>query len=230
MIRIRAIVDPKDPAIKDAYALLSRTFHRAERVALREWRGSLEESAKKLLTDIAWHLLVAERDGTVVGLNSGTYFGNLNLGMIGYLAIAPTERSHGIGTRLRSRLRTLFERDALRLSKRPLDGIIGEVAESNPWLRTLARRPNVILLDFPYHQPSLMRGDQPSPFVLYLEQLHTQRSRLPVSELRRILYAIWRRGYRITRPLERPAFRAMLRALGTRRSIGSRSLTTIESP
>lgn len=224
MIRIREIVDPRDSSLKPAYALLKETFPREERVTFREWQGSLREKSSRVLTDSAWHLLVAERDGEVVGLNSGTYLGSLNLGLIGYLATTPDVRSTGVGTRLRSRLRRVFERDARQIAGEPLDGILGEVSAQNPWLRTLARRPNVLALDFPYYQPSLEPGDEPSPFVLYYEQLRTVRSSLPVSELRRILYAIWRRSYRISRPLDDPAFRAMLRALSKRRTIGRRHI------
>ncbi len=222
MIRIREIVEAQDAALKPAYTLLKKTFPREERVTFKEWQGSLREKSSKLLTDSAWHLLVAEQDGVVVGLNSGTYLGSLNLGLIGYLATTPDVRATGVGTRLRGRLRKLFERDARRLAEEPLDGILGEVSEQNPWLRTLARRPNVLALDFPYYQPSLEPGDEPSPFVLYYEQLRTVKSSLPVSDLRRILYAIWRRSYRISRPLDDPAFRAMLRAIGKRRTIGRR--------
>ncbi len=225
MIRIREITDAKDPALTAAYALLKRNFHADERVAISEWRSSLREKADRVHSDLAWHLLVAEQDGVVVGLNSGTYIGSINLGMIGYLAIAAGARSNGLGSRLRSRLRTRFERDALTLRGEPLGGIMGEVSLTNPWLRSLARRPHVLVLDFPYYQPSLAPGDAPSPFVLYLEQLQHVRTRVPTTELRRILFAVWRRVYRIVRPLDRPAFRAMMRNIDTRRTIGRRTLS-----
>ncbi len=229
MIRIREITDPSDPSLTAAYSLLKQSFHASERVALSEWRGSLHEKSGGLHTDVAWHLLVAERDGIVVGLNSGTYLGNINLGMIGYLAISPTERSRGTGTRLRARLRKRFERDALTLRGQPLDGIIGEVSADNPWLKVLARRPNVLALNFPYYQPSLNENDKPSPFVLYYEQLQRVRTRVPIAEVRRILYTVWRRAYRISRPLDRPAFRAMLRALEGRRMVGRLPAQALES-
>jgi hypothetical protein len=224
---IREIVDPKDPAVRSAYALLARTFPRKERVARSDWTGSLAEGAQGLATDFAWHLLVAERDDAVIGLASGTYLGNVNLGVIGYLAMVPEVRSLGVGTRLRTRLRQRFARDATQLRARPLDGIIGEVSATNPWLRRLATRPEVLLLDFPYFQPRLYDGDTPSPFILYYESLERQRDRLPVGELRRILYTVWRRVYRIPRPLDDPAFRAMLRAMQHRRSIGRRPLPPV---
>ena len=223
-ISIRELRDHKDPLLRGAYALLKQTFKRGERVDYSEWVGSLREKAGNLATDFAWHLFVAERDGEVVGLASGTYLGNVNLGVIGYLAIPPEARAAGIGTRLRTRLRRQFARDAERIAGRPLAGIIGEVSATNPWLRRLDRLPEVLVLDFPYFQPSLYDDDAPSPFVLYYESMTGPRQRIPVGELRRVLYTVWRRVYRIGRPLERPAFRAMMRALANRRSVGRRKL------
>ena len=222
---VREVRDPNDPAVRQAYALLRKSFDRTERVPMRDWIGSLREKKEALLTDLVWHLVVVEQEGRVVGFTSGTYLGNVNVGAIGYLAIAEGVRAQGIGTRLRGRLRQLFHRDARRILGVPLDAIVGEVSLHNPWLRTLARRPGVILLDFPYHPPGLRDDDEPSRFVLYYEGLSRRRARLPVAELRRLLYALWRRGYRISRPLDRPAFRAMLRSLEGRRTIGSLKLS-----
>jgi hypothetical protein len=227
---IRELQDPADPALAQAYRLLTRTFHRGERVLRREWTGSLRERRDGLLTDIAWHLIVAERNGRVVGFTSGSYLGNVNLGVVGYLAIAPDVRAGGLGTRLRGRLRSAFAKDAARIARRPLDGILGEVSADNPWLRSLARRPEVLALDFPYYQPRLSEDDAPSPYVLYLESLLRHRDHLTAAELRRILYTLWRRVYRIGRPLDRPAFRAMLRALQGRRTVGRLLLPDPKTP
>lgn len=228
-VTIREVLDPRDPALRPAYALLRRTFAPGELVDLRDWTGSLEETAQRVHTDLAWHLLVAERDGKVIGIASGMYVGSINVGIIGYLAASPDARAAGIGSRLRERLRTRFARDAARITGAPLGAIVGEVSVDNRWLRKLAARPGVLLLDFPYYQPRLRDDDEPSPFVLYYESLGTARRRLPVGELRGLLYAIWRRVYRIARPLDRPAFRAMLRALEGRRTIGARSLDDVRS-
>lgn len=219
-LKVREITDPGDTVVASAYALLRQTFPPGERVRLSEWRASLGERAGGVLSDIAWHLLVVEDKGEVLGLASGTYVGSVNVGVVGYLAIASSARSHGLGSRLRSRLRRLFEFDAQRLSGKPLAGVIGEVSAENPWISTLARRPNVVLLDFPYHQPTLHPGDVPTPFVLYYESIGRVRQRLPVTEFKRILFAIWRRVYRVSRPLAQPAFRAMMRSLEGRRWVG----------
>ena len=228
-IRIREIVDVDDVAVRPAYRLLTQGFAREERVTLEEWLGTLREKTACLMTDIDWHLFVAEKDDVVVGLASGMYLGNVNLGVIGYLAMVPEVRSLGIGTRLRTRLRRQFERDAIRIAGEPLKGIIGEVSLDNRWLRTLSLRPEVLVLDFKYYQPSLYEGDSPSQFALYYEALQRPRSRIPVSELRRILYTVWRRIYRISRPLDDAAFRAILRSFGTRRAVGRLKLTPTKS-
>lgn len=219
-VQFREVADPKDERLAPAYALLRQAFHRSERVGLSEWRGTLREKAGGVWTDYSWHLIVATRGARVVGLATGTYLGNVNVGIIGYLAIASGAQASGLGTRLRRQLRKAFERDAQRISGRPLQAILGEVHPGNPWLRALARRPNVLVLDLPYFQPSLYESDLPSPFLLYYESLHGPRRYLPAGELRQILYAIWRRAYRVSRPLERPAFRRMLASLNGRRRVG----------
>ncbi len=219
-LRIRELTDAADPALVVAYRLLRRSFARHELMPLDEWRKSMREREAGLWTDTTWHLLVAERDGAVLGLSSGNYLGNVNVAMIGYLAVAPTGRGLGLGSRLRGRLRELFHRDALRLNGDPLRAIVGEVSAANPWLRTLARRPPVLPLDMPYFQPRFYPADGPSPFIFYYESCGRIRRRLPAAEVRRILYAIWRRVYRIVRPLDRAAFRTMIRSLESRKSVG----------
>jgi hypothetical protein len=217
--RLREIVAPDDPALGPAYDLLTAAFDPEERVPISDWSASLSEKSHSLLADTAWHLVVATQNGSVVGLISGTYLGNVNVGVIGYLAITPAARAQGIGTRLRNRLRHLFDRDAVRISRRPLDAIIGEVSNSNRWIRTLARRPNVLVLDFPYFQPRLSEEHRQLQFHLYYESLQRTRRSLPAGELKKILYAIWRRVYRVPRPLHRAGFRTMLAALEGRRTI-----------
>jgi hypothetical protein len=220
-LRIREIVAPDDRAVRDAHRLLRTAFSRRERVPLAEWRATLQERARGVWTDYAWHLLVAEQRGRVLGLATGTYLGNVNIGVIGYLAIDASVRAAGLGTRLRRRLRAAFMRDARITAGRELAGILGEVSPDNPWLDSLARKQGVLVLDVPYFQPRLYPGDKPSPFVLYYESIGGTRRWLSATEVRRILYAIWRRAYRISRPLERPAFRRMLRSLEGRNRIGS---------
>ncbi|HJQ64919.1 MAG TPA: GNAT family N-acetyltransferase [Gemmatimonadales bacterium] len=222
-IRIREIHAKTDPSFRPAHRLLTRVFPRAEMLPLRAWVHVLEEHDAGVWSDINWHLFVAERDGRTVGAATGTYLGNVNVGLIGYIALQASIRSLGVGPHLRWALRLAFERDARRLRDRPLGAVVGEVAPDNPWLRRLVGH-GAIPLDVPYVQPSLRPRAHPVPFVLYYQSIGAPRSSIPADEVRRLLYAIWRRAYRIDRPLRHPAFRKMLRSLAGRARVGPRRL------
>ena len=223
-VTVREVQDAGDPAFPEAHKLLRTTFPRAEMLPMRDWRIAMRERGMGLWTDLAWHLLVAERDGQVIGAASGSYLGNVNVGIVGYIAMRPDVRSAGVGPRLRRRLRRAFEQDARRIAGRPLEAIVGEVRSDNPWLRHLVRREQAIALDFSYFQPSLGGRKKDVSLVLYYQPLARHRSSLSAAELRRLLYTMWRRTYRVARPLTKPVFRRMLDSLKGRRRIGQMRL------
>jgi hypothetical protein len=223
-LTIREVWSASDPAFDAAHRLFRRIFPRAELLPKREWAYAMRERDAGLWTDLDWHMLVAERGGTLLGAASGSYVGNINVGVIGYIAVTARTRSLGIGPKLRRKLRLTFERDAQRVHGRPLKALVGEVRPENPWLRSLVRRDGAVALDFPYYQPSLHRSAKAVPLVLYYQPLRGRRTSLPAAEVRRLLYTMWRRPYRVARPLSRPLFRRMLKALEGRRSIGQRPL------
>ena len=140
-------------------------------------------------------MLVAERGDRIIGIASGTYLGNVGIGFVGYLGVAPDVRGVRLGTRLRARLRTAFARDARRVTATGLRAILGEVKIDNPWLGHLIKDPRVVALDFRYRQPRLMPGKHPVPLVLYYESMRGNVSRLRARMVRRILYTVWRRVY-----------------------------------
>jgi hypothetical protein len=222
-LRIREIRTETDPAFRGAYRLLASLFPPAERMRPSAWTHVMRERNAGVWTDLNWHLFVAEYGGRVVGAASGAYLGNVNVGLIGYVAVSPGARAHGIGPRLRWALRLAFQRDALRLTGRPLEAIVGEVHAENPWLHRLVRT-GAIALDFPYYQPRLRRHADEVPLVLYYQPLRIPRRALPAGEVRRLLYTIWRRAYRVGKPLAQASFRRMLRALEGREQIGMRAL------
>ena len=208
--------------------LLRRTFAKREVVTLGEWRDSLRERAAAVWTDIRWHLIVAERNGRVVGVASGTYLGNVNTGVIGYLAVSPAMRGEGLGPRLRTRLRAMFRRDAMQVRRRALEAVVGEVKATNPWLQTLARRNRVVALDLMYSQPQLHPRDRRVGLVLYIEWLDRPRTRVATARIRKLLYTIWRRVYRIARPMADPQFQRMLSELAVRKWVGRVKLPAVE--
>ncbi len=216
----REIVHSTDPAIRRVHDLVRRTFHSNKLVGIHEWRDSLREKEAGLWSDIRWHLVVAEMAGRVVGVASGMYLGNINIGVVGYLAVGARARGLGVGSKLRARLRASFHRDARRIAAKPLEAVIGEVRRDNPWLRSLVRNERVLALDFRYLQPKLRPGDKPVSLVLYYEGIARPIRRLASARLRTILYTTWRRIYRIARPLAHAEFRLMLQDLEGRASIG----------
>jgi GNAT superfamily N-acetyltransferase len=226
---IREVLHSADPALAKGHGLVWRTFHKSESVGRGEWRNSLREREAGLWTDLRWHLVVAELTGAVVGVATGTYLGNVNTGVIGYLAVSRACRGSGVGPRLRSRLRSLFRHDARQLHGAPLEAIIGEISRTNPWLRTLVRRDGVLALDFGYLQPRLRPHERPVSLVLYYESLVRVRRRLPAALIRKLLYTLWRRIYRVAQPLSDAAFRRMLSELEGRPSLGPIHLDDLPS-
>lgn len=222
MIRVREIRSAQDPSFTGAHRLLRRIFPRSEMMPRRAWIQVLRERAQGLWTDLNWHLFVAERDGAVIGAASGSYLGNINVGVVGYVAVDAAARARGLGPRLRRALVRAFMRDARDVNGTELRAVVGEVHADNPWLRVLVSRHHAIALDFPYYQPALHRTEKGVPLVMYYEPIGARRRSLPVGEVRRLLYTMWRRAYRVPSPLANANFRRMLRALNGRRRIGSR--------
>lgn len=224
-IRVREIVRPSDPAVREAYALLRRSFPPAELIPRAELLYSLREREAGVWADLRWHLFVALRGARVVGVATGSFVGSLNVGLIGYLAVDQASGRRGLGPRLRRRLVQGFERDARTIGGSRLGAVVGEVEADNPWLGHLVRRYRAIPLDFPYVQPEVRREQGTVPLVLYWQPLgRAAVTRLPAAEVRRLAYMIWRRSYRVARPLLDPRFRRMLQGLDRRRAVGSRSL------
>lgn len=186
-IRVREIEGHPDPALGRAHGLLKRTFPRAELVPLPEWRETLREREAGLWTDLDWHVLVAERAGTVVGAATGLYVGNVSVGLVGYVAVAAAARRAGVGGMLRRGLRACFGRDARRVHAGPLEAVVGEVHVDNPWLPHLVREHRVMALDFPYFQPSLHAAEDPVRLVLYVERLRGARRAVPAEEVRQLV-------------------------------------------
>jgi GNAT superfamily N-acetyltransferase len=223
-LRIREVRDPNDKALAGAYRLLQRAFTAGELVPRRDLREAMMERNRGILGEFNWHMFVAERGKVVVGVATISYVGELNIGMIGYLAVRPIERSTGLGLRLRAKLLQAVRRDALRIRHRPLEALVGEVRAGNPWLRHLVSVHQALALDFPYWQPSIDGTASPVRLVLYYQPTARERQSLGVSEVRRLLYVIWRRVYRVPRPMKNPTFRKMLKALHGRRLLGSQTM------
>ena len=100
--------------------------------------------------------------------------------------------------------------------------MVGEVRLDNPWLRRLVRDRAAIPFDLDLLPPGRAAGRRATATGFSTaSRWVTCASELPAREVRQLLYAIWRRAYRVRWPLERAGFRAMLGELEGRATVGA---------
>jgi hypothetical protein len=221
-LTIDDIPDHHHRRFEQALVLFNRTFPEEEKIDRRHFIELLEEKKLGLVHPFNYHFLVACRGSRVLGVCTGNYLAVTNMGFIGYLAVDPEAKGARVGSRLRARLVAEFRRDAEAHLARDLAAVIGEVEPTNRWLDTLVRTRNVLPLDFPYCQPPLREGSPPVELVLYLQAMGPPVHRIRVAALRQLLFAIYRRVYRVKFPLREPAFRQMMKHLDGRHWVGRR--------
>jgi GNAT superfamily N-acetyltransferase len=215
-IRIVEVVDERDPLADAALELIAESFATHERQPPAELRSEIEEKRRQLLLPFDFHLFAcAERPDAVLATASGVYLAGINAGFITYLAVRQDARRRGVGRRVRSALVEALRADARRSGNTDLNWVLGEVRADSHWLRSLARNRDVIVFDLNYYHPG-MRLEGAPPYALYREPIGDARRELGADEVRRILYSVWRRGYRVRYPLQRDTFRAMIEELDDR--------------
>jgi hypothetical protein len=148
------------------------------------------------------------------------YLAELSAGFITYLVVSRKQRSRKLGRYLRAALVECFEANAEISGGGELRWVLGEVNIDSPWLMTLVRSGSVIPFDIEYFHPGLHPGSSDERYVLYREVVSDSRESIPAAEAARIIYAIYRRAYRVRYPLERENFRAMIQQIGQREEIG----------
>jgi hypothetical protein len=150
---------------------------------------------------------------------AGVYLEAVNAGFITYLAVRPDVRNQQLGRKLRAHLLECFHEDARRNHGAQLAWTVGEVRRESAWLRTLVQGGRAITFDFGYFHPWMpLRAE--GRYVLYREPAADTRAEIPAGEVARLLFAIWRRAYRIRYPLQSETFCYMLRGLEGRGMIG----------
>jgi GNAT superfamily N-acetyltransferase len=223
---VEEILDERDPRAEEALRLIAGAFQRPERQPLSELRSEIAEKRLGLLAAMDFHLLVAAgEDGGVQGTVAGMYLEGVNAGYITYLAVAPRFQGRRLAPRLREALVERFRLDARNAGFDELAWVLGEVKGDSPWLARLLRERGAVAFDLPYRHPGVTRDGEPDGHVLYRQPVGDRREELPAQLVRRILYAIYRRGYRIPYPLDSHGFRAMLDDLEDRYTVGPASLS-----
>jgi GNAT superfamily N-acetyltransferase len=219
--RIVEIVDERDPLAEPALGLVQQMFTPADRQPVAEMMSELAERRLGLFSTYNFHLLAAVFEGEEEPAGSiiGVYLGGVNAGFIMYLAVRREHRGRRIARLLRPRLIEAFRADARRSGRDDLAWVLGEVRASSPWLRRLVRTRGAIPFDLEYYHPGMTPGEG-EPYVLYRQPVADLRHELSAALTRRIIYAIYRRAYRVRYPLQRPGFAAMIEQLQHRSSVG----------
>jgi ribosomal protein S18 acetylase RimI-like enzyme len=219
-VRVVEVTDEREPLAHAALDLIAETFPSHERQPLSELRSEIEEKRRRLLLPYDFHLFVAvERVDAVLATASGVFLAGINAGFITYLSVRPEARRHGVGRRVRAALVDAFRADARRLGREDLSWVLGEVRTDGHWLGSLVRHRGAIPFDLTYYHPGMLLESAPA-YALYREPVGDNRRELPTDEVRRIIYAVWRRGYRVRYPLERITFQAMMEELEGRNAVG----------
>lgn len=216
------IEDERDSLAREALDLIGEAFPPNERQPLHQIGMEIAERRLGLLTSYDFHLLAMPSEtGRALAVAAGVYLGGVNAGFVTYLAVRPEQRGHQLGRGMRMRLVELFHEDARRAGWEELHWVVGEVRLDSPWLARLVRDRQVIPFDLDYLHPGVTAGEDSERWVLYRQPVGDPRQELPAGEVRQLLYAIWRRAYRVRWPLEYEAFRAMLQELEERSLVGA---------
>jgi GNAT superfamily N-acetyltransferase len=219
--RITAIADDRDPLVDGALALIEEMFAPQDRHNLAELRSELAERRLGMFTTYNFHMVAAVQPGDErpAGVACGVYLGGVNAGFVMYLAVRREHRGRRIARLLRPGLIDAFRADARAGGHDDLAWVLGEVRMSSPWLRRLVRTRGAIPFDLRYFHPGMSPGTS-EPYALYRQPVADRRRELPVVAVRRILYAIYRRAYRVRYPLQRESFVAMIEQLEGRETVG----------
>lgn len=218
-MRVVVVDDERTPLATAALELIATAIGDVQPV--NDLLSEIEERRRGMPSAGDAHLLaMVDGRGRAAAAAAGIYLETVDAGFITYLAVRPELRGQRVGRGLR---RHLVE--AIRAEARGKHGadpawVVGEVRSGSPWLQTLVVAGEAIPFDFPYFHPWMPRRSE-GRYVLYREPLADARAELPAQEVVRLVYAIWRRAYRIRFPLQSETFCYMIDRLESSGSIGA---------
>ncbi|HUF51777.1 MAG TPA: GNAT family N-acetyltransferase [Longimicrobiales bacterium] len=219
-VRVVEVDDERSPLADDSLALIARTFDPRDSHPPDELRAEIAEKRLGLIAPFDFHVLAASEGDVVIGVVIGAYLAGVNAGFVNYLAVAESHRGHGVGRLLRPALVQCFRDGARRAGNTDLNWVLGEVRSVNPWLQRLVASRGAVPFDLAYYHPGMRPGPHASPYILYRQPVGNHAIELPVALVRQLLYAIYRRAYRVRYPLRHEGFTAMLEQLAARDVVG----------
>ncbi len=212
--RIVEIDDERGLLAEQALELIGESFAPADRQPLNDIALEIAEKRLGLLTSYDFHLFAARgEDERVIAVAAGVYLQGVNAGFVTYLAVKSEHRARNLGRQIRAELLDALRADARRGGWQELDWVIGEVRHGSPWLARLLRERSAIAFPLHYYHPGILPGHDTGDWVLYRQPVGDFSDPLPPDQVKQLLYAIWRRAYRVRYPLEHEGFQAMLREL-----------------
>lgn len=156
--------------------LETREFLR-NRLRVRD-EGPKSEKEKVLVQDgYTLHLIAAMQEKEVVGAIYGHLISritneNKSVGFVTYITVHPECRRCGVGTSLIHSLQRIVEQDALRLTAKPIFGMVYEIEEEGKEeIKATASRLGAKPLDIVYYQPALRLGYEPEQMNLWLQPI-----------------------------------------------------------
>jgi GNAT superfamily N-acetyltransferase len=217
-LRVVSIDDERSEVARAAFELVHEAMWDVQ--PTDDLLSELEEKRRGMPSGGDYHLLaLVDGEGAPVAVAAGVYLEAVNAGFVTYLAVRADQRGRRLGRELRGHLIDAFRAEALRRRGQELAWVVGEVRRESPWLRTLVALGRAIPFDLRYFHPWMPRRAE-RVYVLYREPVGDTRPELPAAEVGGLLYAIWRRAYRIRYPLQSDTFCFMLSQLEGRDTIG----------
>lgn len=218
-MRVVAVDDERTRLAAEALELIATAIGDVQPV--NDLLSEIEERRRGMPSGGDAHLLaMVDGHGRAAAAAAGTYLEVVNAGFVTYLAVRQDLRGKLLGRALRRHLVDSIRAEARRKHGADPAWIVGEVRSGSPWLRTLVDAGKAIPFDFPYFHPWMPRRSE-GRYVLYREPLADAREELPAQEVVRLVYAIWRRAYRIRFPLQSETFCYMLDRLHAAETVGA---------
>jgi GNAT superfamily N-acetyltransferase len=208
-----------------------------ERESLANMRRYLALKAKGWYGPNSYHIVIAEAAGEPVGGVVFDYLAAPNCGVIEFLFVAAAQRVAGLGRALLDEAIRILRRDARERRGRRLGAIVAEMNDPfrrpatpdslDPFCRaTIWGKWGFGVLDFPYVQPALSRGQQSVDCLILIARPF---GRLPASGVsaawvKQVVAEYLRWAMRIDDPADNADYRRMAAFLDARRRIGLQPL------
>jgi hypothetical protein len=218
-LRVVTVRDERDPLARPVLDLIVTSIGDVQPVD--DLLSELEEGRRGMPSGGRYHMVaLLDAEDRPAAAAAGLYLEGVNAGFITYLAVREDQRGRLLGRGLRAHLVEEIRAEAHAARGVDLAWTVGEVRRQSPWLRTLVGAGEAIPIDFPYFHPWMPLRSE-GRYVLYREPIADPRRELPAQEVVRLVYAIWRRAYRIRFPLQSETFCHMLRSLEAGGSVGT---------